>query len=268
MSEFYSVSMSGGKDSTALALWMREQGLPHVRIFADTGWESPVTYAYLDYLEERLGPIERLKPKESFTQRLLRLGTWPARSRRWCTKDLKVYPIRDWMDDFRLPEGYTSLVNVVGIRAEESAKRATFREREWSDDTHCYVWRPLLRWSLADVLQIHRRHGVKVNPLYQQGFERVGCFPCIYAGKLEIRLLAEEYQERIDVIRDLERATGNTMFALRRPGSDEHIPTPIDDAVIWSKTVHGGTQLTLVRAPSGCARWGLCETAPKDGEDV
>ena len=51
-------SVSGGKDSTALALTLMENEIPHVRVFADTGFEAPETYRYLDLLRTRLGPIE------------------------------------------------------------------------------------------------------------------------------------------------------------------------------------------------------------------
>ena len=49
------VSMSGGKDSTATALRVIESGLSARYVFADTGWEAPETYDYLDYLRAQLG---------------------------------------------------------------------------------------------------------------------------------------------------------------------------------------------------------------------
>ena len=54
-------SISGGKDSTALALLLRQHEIPHVRVFADTGFEAPETYAYLDLLRERLGTRTRAR---------------------------------------------------------------------------------------------------------------------------------------------------------------------------------------------------------------
>lgn len=51
-------SVSGGKDSTALMLALRESGIEFRAVFADTGWEAPETYAYLDLLRERIGPID------------------------------------------------------------------------------------------------------------------------------------------------------------------------------------------------------------------
>jgi 3'-phosphoadenosine 5'-phosphosulfate sulfotransferase (PAPS reductase)/FAD synthetase len=62
-------SMSGGKDSTALALLLREQGIPHERVFADTGFEAPETYEYLDLLRARLGPITVVPTRRSGARR-------------------------------------------------------------------------------------------------------------------------------------------------------------------------------------------------------
>jgi 3'-phosphoadenosine 5'-phosphosulfate sulfotransferase (PAPS reductase)/FAD synthetase len=47
-------SVSGGKDSTAMALWLREQGQAFFPVFMDTGWEHADTYAYLDSLRQGL----------------------------------------------------------------------------------------------------------------------------------------------------------------------------------------------------------------------
>ena len=50
-------SVSGGKDSTAMLLALREADIPFRAVFADTGWEAPETYAYLDTLRARLGIV-------------------------------------------------------------------------------------------------------------------------------------------------------------------------------------------------------------------
>lgn len=58
---FNLISMSGGKDSLAQCLYAVENGVKHDRVFADTGHEHPQTMEYLDYLEQNLGPIRRVK---------------------------------------------------------------------------------------------------------------------------------------------------------------------------------------------------------------
>ena len=58
---FHAVSLSGGKDSTAMLLLMIERGLPiHAVLTADTGMEFPEMYEHLqkldDYLFTERGP--------------------------------------------------------------------------------------------------------------------------------------------------------------------------------------------------------------------
>ena len=58
------LSVSGGKDSTAMALHLKDMGIPYKAIFIDTGWEHPSTIEYIkEYLPEHIGPIEIIQSK-------------------------------------------------------------------------------------------------------------------------------------------------------------------------------------------------------------
>jgi len=96
------------------------------------------------------------------------------------------------------------LINSVGIRAAESDSRSKMPEWEWQDGFDCEVWRPLIHRSEQWVIDIHKRHGLAPNPLYLMGASRVGCWPCIYARKSEIRLIAQKDPGRIVRLRVLE----------------------------------------------------------------
>ncbi len=215
-------SVSGGKDSTATRLYLRELGIEAEAVVMDTGWESPITYAYLrGPLEEAIGPIRWLRaevdlPPErehlaveleemlghysAMVRLCIKKMMMPARQVRWCTQASKVEPMNAWLDTLD-----DSVVNAVGIRADESAARADLEEWEWSDKLDRWTWRPIIRWTLDDVIAIHARHGLAPNPLYLLGASRVGCWPCIFARKAEIRFLAEHDPNRIRVIQRLEQ---------------------------------------------------------------
>lgn len=220
----YILSLSGGKDSTAAMLALIDAGIPFLPVFADTGWEHPLLYEYLDTLERVLGVhILRVGEPDAMRTKIRERAGFPARIQRWCTRELKVFPIRDVHraavsfsgdDEDAEPDDGTETVSVVGLRAEESAKRAALPVFELDDRWSGYVWRPLLGWTVGQVLAIHHRFGVPINPLYRLGFNRVGCFPCIYANKDDIRLVAEVWPERIDEIESLEQA--NTIVRAER----------------------------------------------------
>jgi len=274
-------SVSGGKDSTALLLALKEAEISCRAVFSDTGWEAPETYQYLDELRELLGPIDVVRPSRDMRQSIMHRAGFPARMQRWCTRELKIKPLREYHDRM-IAEGHgIETVSVVGIRAEESARRAAMSEVEDSDEWGGYIWRPLMSWTVQQVIDIHKRHGVPMNPLYHQGFDRVGCFPCIFSRKEEIRLLPEWRIEEIDQLEqraEAERSKRNAetpgrysheraaFFQTRAPG----VHMGIREVYAWSKTARGGRQLDLLAEipQGGCMRWGICESPQKgDSQD-
>lgn len=270
------VNFSGGKDSTAVLLAMRESDIPHRVVFADTGWEVPQVYEHVALVERLLGiVIERVGVPGGMVAKIRQNARFPSRQQRWCTRELKIEPLIEFHERIQEQE-QTDTVAVLGIRAEESERRARAKAFEFSADLGHFVWRPILGWTIADVLEIHHRHNVPVNPLYRLGFNRVGCMPCVYSAKEDIRLMAEHFPERVELLRTLEqeateeRARRNA----EKPGRYSHPaatwflrdaptdpPCTIDEAVAWSQTSRGGRQLPLIReAPdSGCFNWGLCD---------
>jgi 3'-phosphoadenosine 5'-phosphosulfate sulfotransferase (PAPS reductase)/FAD synthetase len=270
-------SISGGKDSAALSLHLRELGIEHERVFMDTGWEHPKTYEYLrGELTRVLGPITEIRSDLLMPDLIRKKGMFPQRTRRFCTEELKIKPMQRYLAGLG-----ADVVNVVGIRRAESEARSKMAEWEWSNGFDCETWRPLVDWTETEVIAIHARHGLLPNPLYLEGASRVGCWPCIFARKAEVRRVADTDPDRIALIRSLEEETGKAAAARarakgepgRNPPSFFQAPlrgpagarpcTPIDEVVLWSRTDHGGRQFELFEAgPSeeGCMRWGLCDT--------
>lgn len=278
------VSVSGGKDSAAVVLALREAEIPARYAFADTGWEAPQVYDYLGEMERILGiTIERVGFPGGMVAKVRKRANFPSRMTKWCTGELKRDQIRKVHERIRNDED-TDTVSVLGIRAEESAARAGMAEFEYVD-AHWggYVWRPIMRWTVGDVLAIHHRHGLPVNPLYKLGFGRVGCMPCIFSNKAEVKLMAEHFPERVDMIRALEAEVTEERARRIAAGTADHAHTqatffmgkmagqitPIDEVVAWSRTSRGGVQLKLIDdAPdSGCFRWGMCEPPRRPSGD-
>lgn len=321
------VSVSGGKDSTALLLLAIEREAENLRpVFADTGHEHPAVYEYLDYLEGRLGvTIERLKPDFSariarkretvktkwradgvsegivaqalevlqptgvpFLDLCLWKGRFPSSQARFCTEHLKRDPIETWLQPLLADPETGEVYSWQGVRAQESASRAQLAELEESSK-HPGLWhyRPILQWTAEDVFDFHRKHGVKWNPLYEQGMGRVGCMPCVNANKAELQQIALRFPDQIERVRQWEalvsmaskRGASTFFTATNDPTASlsDHVTAEthgIDRMIEWSKTARGGRQFDLIAssAPSvGCASaYGLCETdapQPPKGEE-
>lgn len=299
------VSVSGGKDSTALLLLAIEQGAENMQaVFADTGNEHPQTYEYIDYLQNALRvSIQRVAA--DFTQRIankrtfvmtkwreqgvpetiieaalsvlhptgnpfLDLCVWkgrfPSSQAAFCSEELKRLPITAQVQEPLLAAG-DDVVSWQGVRADESARRAllTMREHKSTHDSGGELWnyRPILQWDVEQVFAMHRKHGIKPNPLYAQGMGRVGCMPCINCRKDELLEIAQRFPDQIDKIRQWEAIVGQA--SKRASGtfftSDER-GHGIDELVQWSQTARGGQQFDFLRqweSPACTSIYGLCE---------
>lgn len=259
-------SVSGGKDSMAMALHLIERGVEFTPVFMDTGWEHPDVYTYLsDVVEPIVGPITRLCGDRAMVELIRHKAMFPSQKIRFCTVELKVKPIRNLCVETFLSTGERP-INTVGIRRAESRKRA--KMDEWDEQDEATIWRPIIAWTEQDVIDIHTKHSVPPNPLYLRGASRVGCWPCIYARKREVKLIADTDPERITLIRELEdeitiaadaRAAAKgktnqnprTFFQGKGPerlGGKRGFMR-IDDAVAWSRTGRGGRSGSYSRHP-------------------
>lgn len=204
------ISTSGGKDSAAMAIhFLKEANLPNKLrfVFADTGWEHPDTYEYISTLEGKLGiTIDRIKGDYDFVSLCEKKGRFPSPRVRFCTEELKVKPMKSYVDE--LIEAGEDPVMVVGIRAEESRSRALMTEWAYSGAYDAPIWRPILGWSADEVFAIHKRHDVPPNPLYLKGASRVGCYPCIMSRKSEFAFGFKDNDIMLDKLRDAERRVG------------------------------------------------------------
>ena len=110
--------ISGGKDSSALAIYLRETVPDMEYFFCDTGAELPETYDFLSKLEIVLGkPIERLNSDKGFDHWFeVYRGTLPSPQMRWCTPRMKIKPLEDWLGD-------DEAVSYVAIRADEKNRK-------------------------------------------------------------------------------------------------------------------------------------------------
>lgn len=91
------VSFSGGKDSLASLLWVRNNlTKDFITVFCDTGWEHPLTYKYIEEVQEQLGlNLITVKSKKfnGMVDLTKKKSRWPSSQRRFCTSELKTIPM-------------------------------------------------------------------------------------------------------------------------------------------------------------------------------
>lgn len=194
--ERHILGVSGGRDSAALAVYMRQhhQALPIEYFFTDTGKELPEVYEFLDRLEGFLGKrIERLNPDRDFDFWLSEYGNFlPSPRTRWCTRQLKLRPLEHWLRDDL--ESGTVVHSYVAIRSDEPS-----REGYQSTHPNMNVHLPLRDAGIdrAGVLEILSQAEVG-EPAYYDWRSRSGCTFCFYQQKIEWVRLAEHHPDRFD----------------------------------------------------------------------
>ena len=225
------VSYSGGKDSQACLIWaVNKYGKDKVEaVFCDTGWEHPDTYTHIESVISQMGiKFTTIKGKYDFVSLAKYKKRFPSTNARFCTEELKVKPMIDWVLQQK-----DSLIIIQGIRSGESIARKemdtecmyfknyfeplpngrkySYRSKEvveWCKLYDASILRPIKDWSAQDVIDCILNAGQKPNPLYYQGFSRVGCFPCIMCRHSEIRLIAEHHPDMIKRLIDAEQSLG------------------------------------------------------------
>lgn len=243
MSVRHIVSISGGKDSTAMMLlaleYRQSKNIDVNFVFADTGNEHPAVYEYLNYLENRLDiTINRhcadfrdaIKHKRWVVDTKWRREGVPEKKIQETLGEL--YPTGNPFLDLCLVKGrfpsrkaqfctQELKANVIEQQVILPIRKDGHKVLSWqgvraeeslkraNDPTFenqglCYVWRPIKHWKIADVFAMHRKHGIEPNPLYKQGMSRVGCMPCINCKKSELKEISRRFPDHIDRIAEWE----------------------------------------------------------------
>ena len=215
------LSLSGGKDSSALAIYMRDR-VPNMEyVFCDTHKELQETYDYLDRLQVYLGkPIVRLSDERGFDHWLeVFHGYLPSSRMRWCTKLLKIKPFEQYVGD-------DPVRMYIGIRADED-RTAYISTKD--NITPAYPFKE----DGIDEAGVHRileESGMGL-PAYYQWRTRSGCYFCFFQRRKEwVELmrrhptlfeLAKAY-EKSDQERDL-RFTWNERESLEELSRPERV---------------------------------------------
>lgn len=179
------LSLSGGKDSTALAIYMRDR-IPQMEyVFCDTGEELRETYEYLEKIEAHLGkPIKRLNPDRPFKHYLdLYRGVLPDPRTRWCTRMLKLKPFERYVGD--------DVVDLyVGIRADEPHRTGYVSTKPNITPRFPFVDDGLRYKDIMRILD-DSRIGL---PEYYKWRSRSGCYFCFFQQRREWVGLLENHE--------------------------------------------------------------------------
>ena len=178
--------ISGGKDSSAMAVFMRDKVPEMEYFFCDTGAELPETYEFLDKLEIVLGKkIERLNANKGFDHWFeVYRGTLPSPQMRWCTTKMKIEPIENWV-------GNEEVISYIAIRSDEASRKGYVSSKK-----NIQARFPFIESGIdhAGVMRILADAGIGL-PDYYEWRTRSGCYFCFFQRKAEWIGLSERHPD-------------------------------------------------------------------------
>lgn len=242
--ERHVLGLSGGRDSAALAVYMR-QYFPELDIeyfFTDTGKELPEVYEFLGLLEGFLGkPILRLNPDRDFDFWLKQYKNFlPSPQTRWCTRQLKLKPFEEWIRP-SLDAGI-SVYSYVAIRSDEN-----YREGYSSKNNNLQIILPFRQAGIdkAGVIELLENSGLGL-PRYYEWRTRSGCTFCFFQQKIEWVRLLERHPEAFEEAKGYEKnalehgspftwSQGESLEELSRPERIAQIKTDHEKRLVKAR---------------------------------
>jgi hypothetical protein len=259
--ERHVLGISGGRDSAALAVFMRQHypGLNIEYYFTDTGKELPEVYEFLGRLEGFLGrAVVRLNPDRDFDFWLSQYKNYlPSPQTRWCTRMLKIRPFEAWIRG-DLDRGI-KVTSYVAIRADE-----THREGHSSTHPNLTVKLPLREHGidLPGVKELLEASGVGL-PAYYRWRSRSGCTFCFFQQKIEWVHLKDEHPTAFEEAKTYEKLARDhhSPFTWSQGESLEELEMPERVAEIKARHAARLARIQAARRP-GPLSFGVTEEDP------
>lgn len=242
--ENHVLGLSGGRDSAALAVYMR-QNHPELDIdyfFTDTGKELPEVYEFLGRLEGFLGKtILRLNPNRDFDFWLKQYSNYlPSPQARWCTRKLKLSPFEEWIKP-ELEKG-NKVFSYVAIRSDEE-----FREGYKGNNANMKTILPFKTAGIdkQGVIELLEASGLGM-PKYYDWRSRSGCTFCFFQQKIEWVRLKDRHPEAFEEAKKYEKTAmangspftwseGESLDDMMKPDRVEQIKQDYEDRLERAK---------------------------------
>ncbi|WP_406660413.1 phosphoadenosine phosphosulfate reductase family protein [Methanolobus sp. ZRKC3] len=191
------VSYSGGKDSLAVLHLVSECLEDYELLFADTGIEFPETLDNVAQVAQIYGkPLHSISSGDAFWDSIENFGP-PSVEVRWCCKVCKLGPITQIIDD-NYDDG---CLTFIGQRKYESGARAK-SESVWKNPWvgNQVAAAPIQNWTAMHVWLYIFKNKLPYNPMYEEGYDRIGCWlcpSCSLADLIRLKTTHPEMEKRL-----------------------------------------------------------------------
>jgi 3'-phosphoadenosine 5'-phosphosulfate sulfotransferase (PAPS reductase)/FAD synthetase len=230
------LGLSGGKDSSALAIYLRDKVPEMEYFFADTGAELPETLEFIDMLQDYLGkPIVRLNAGRDFDYYLkLHNNYLPSPKQRWCTINLKLIPFENFV-------GSDQAISYIAIRADEPERSGYISKK--SNIKTCF---PFKEDGLKkdDIMNILESSGLGI-PEYYSWRSRSGCYFCFFQRQQEWVGLKKHHPALFDKPKEYEKIneTSGKKYTWNQTGTLDEVLVKAEKATINEKKLKKSNKL-------------------------
>lgn len=159
------VCFSGGKDSIVTLDLVKKSGINYLPFYSATGIDPP---ELVQFIRKEYPYVKFVRPEKTFWQYLLENGP-PRQNKRWCCRLLKELTPID-ID--------VSNIKLVGIRREESNKRASRPRKDFNKKMKQFLLKPIFYWLEWEIWEYIEKNNLPYPSLYDEGFDRIGCVIC------------------------------------------------------------------------------------------
>jgi phosphoadenosine phosphosulfate reductase len=188
------ISFSGGKDSSVTAYLVKKAIGDVLVAFSNTGIEYKDTVKYVEEHGSFFGILKVLDPQNDFYELCEELGI-PSRVMRWCCSTQKATPINRFYAQIG-----KNMLSFDGIRKAESKLRSEYpREKDNTKLVKQLSVYPILEWNELEVWLYILWQKIPYNPLYDEGFSRIGCWCCPNNSMFDAFLFCEVYPNEANV---------------------------------------------------------------------
>lgn len=161
--EGYWVAFSGGKDSVVIYDLVKKAKVKYEAYYCNTTVDPPELRIFL---KKQYPEVRWWQPKYSMFELIERKRMLPTRKMRWCCYYLKEVAGK-------------GRVRVTGVRAEESTRRKKRKPVEISSKfKNTKYIHPIFDWTTEEVWEYIHKYSLPYCPLYDEGFDRIGCIGC------------------------------------------------------------------------------------------
>lgn len=223
---------SGGKDSQAMLIELLKIVPPNQLLVVHASLGPMEWPGAMELAEEQAAandlPFIVAKANKTLLEMVERrfesrpsVPSWPSASTRQCTSDLKRGPIQREVRRYAKANGFKTIVNCLGLRAEESpgrAKRQAFSKMGISNSVNTWFeWLPVHDYLTGEIFQTISDAGQEPHYAYALGNERLSCVFCIMASKNDLKNGAVQAPDLLEEYHQMEVKTGYTMHMNRIP---------------------------------------------------